>query len=257
MTNRTGNTTRATAALLAAVSLLLGGCVVRPKEQASPGELLILGQEDLKAERFESARQAFQRLLREYPDSKHRRDALLNLADSYYKAEEYIEARVQYSEYVQLYPVSPQTAKAYYFLGMSDFNRILAYDQDQATTRDALKSFEELTKRFPRSTYAPQAKEKIEVLRELVAKHELFIARFYMAKGKHVSAIPRFLEVVKNYRDQPEVRAEAMYHLAESYRLEESYKKAGQAYRNLITDYPASRFSQEAYRRLLDLSGQK
>ncbi|MEK6710047.1 MAG: outer membrane protein assembly factor BamD [Nitrospinota bacterium] len=242
--------------LLAAAGLLLaGGCAVRPSEQASPGELMLLGQEDLRAERFEAARQAFQRLLREYPDSNHRRAALLNLADSYYKGEEYIEARVQYAEYVQLYPVSQETARAYYFLGMSDFNRMLEPDQEQAVTRDALKSFHELIRRFPRSEFAAQAKEKVQTLRERLARHHLAIARFYLTKGARVSAIPRFQEVVKEYADQPGLRAEAMFHLAESYRMEESYQKAGSTYRDLIKDYPDNPLSQRAYRRLLELTG--
>ena len=248
---------RPPAALLLAAALLAstGGCAVRPADKASPGELMLLGQEDLRAERYESARQAFQRLLREYPDSNHRREALLNLANSYYQGEEYIEARVQYAEYVQLYPVSRQTPQAYYYLGMSDYNRILAPDQEQAVTRDALKSFQELVRRFPRSEFTAQAKERIQSLRDQLARHHLHIARFYLTKGKRVSAIPRFQEVIKEFADQPGLRAEAMFFLAESYMLEESYQKAGEAYRSLIKEYPANPLSQRAHQRLVSLSG--
>lgn len=242
---------------LALATVLLNGCVSRPKEQASPGELFIIGQEDLKAERFESARQAFQRLLREYPDSKHRRDALLSLADAYYKSEEYIEARVQYAEYVQLYPVSALTPKAYFYLAMSDYNRRLAPDREQAVARDALKNFQELIRRFPRSEYSSQAKEKSEELRNLLARHELFIALFYFRKGLRVSAIPRLQTIIKDYIDQPEIRAEAMYYLGESYMGEQSYQKAGGTYKNLIKDYPASRFAVQAYNRLVSLTSEK
>lgn len=242
------------ALLLTAGALLIGGCAVRQADKTSPGELMLLGQEDLRAERYESARQAFQRLLREYPDSNHRREALLNLADSYFKGEEYIEARVQYAEYVQLYPVSRETARAYYFLGMSDYNRILEPDQEQVVTRDALKTFQELLRRFPRSEHTAQAKEKVQILRDRLARHHLFIARFYLTKGKRVSAIPRFQEVIRDFGDQPGLRAEAMYYLAESYIQEESFQKAGDAFRSLIKEYPDDPFSQRAYQRLVSLS---
>ncbi len=248
--------TRTFAALLS-IGLIAGGCVSRPKTQASPGELLILGQEDLKSERFEAARAAFKRLLREYPDSKHRRQALLNLADSYYKGEEYLEAKVQYSEFVQLYPISPYTSKAYYFLGMSDHNRTLSFDQDQSVTRDGIKNFRELIKRFPRSKYAAEGKEKLSSLRRRLAEHEIFIARFYMKRGKGVAAIPRFKKIAKEFRDTPEIRAQAIFYLGESYLHQESYQKAGQAFRNLIDDHPESPFAQTAYNRLLDLTGKK
>ena len=246
-----------TFAILFTIGLIAGGCVSRPKTQASPGELLILGQEDLKSERFDAARAAFKRLLREYPDSKHRRQALLNLADSYYKGEEYLEAKVQYSEFVQLYPISPYTSKAYYFLGMSDYSQTLSFDQDQTSTRDGIKNFRELIKRFPRSKYAAGGKEKLLSLRKRLAEHEFFIARFYMKRGKRVSAVPRFKKIVKEFRDTPEIRAQAIFYLGESYLLEESYQKAGQAFRNLIDDHPESPFAQTAYNRLLDLTGKK
>jgi len=241
--------------LLLAGALLIGGCTVRQADKSSPGELMLLGQEDLRAERYESARQAFQRLLREYPDSAHRRQALLNLADSYFKGEEYIESRVQYAEYVQLYPVSRETARAYYYLGMSDYNRILEPDQEQSVTRDALKAFQELLRRFPRSEFTAQSKEKVEILRDRLARHHLFIAHFYLTKGKRVSAIPRFQEVIREFGDQPALRAEAMYYLGESYVQEESYKKAGDTFRGLIKEYPDNPLSQRAYQRLVNLSG--
>ena len=161
---------------------------------------------------------------------------------------------MQYAEYVQLYPVSRQTPQAYYYLGMSDYNRILDPDQEQSVTRDALKSFQELVRRFPRSEFTAQAKERIQTLRDRLARHHLYIARFYLTKGKRVSAIPRFQEIIKEFADQPDLRAEAMFFLGESYMQEESYQKAGETYRNLIKAYPANFYSQRAYQRLVGLS---
>ncbi len=238
--------------------LVLSACSAsRPKQQTSPGELLVLGEADLQAERFEAARLAFKRLLEEYPDSQHRRSALLRLGDSYYHAEEYIEAKLQYSEYVRLYPVSTGTPKAYYFLAMSDYQRNLAIDQDASVARDALGNFRSLVRRFPGSEYTAEAKLKIEELRAHLAKNALFIANFYYRTNLRVSAIPRYKEIIKNYEDVPEARAEAMFKLGESYRGEESFQKAAQAYRSLLEAYPDDPYSPFAYDRLLALTGKK
>lgn len=242
---------------LVCVLLLLSGCVSRPKQQASPGELLVIGEEDLRAERFEAARQAFKRLLEEHPDSKHRRSALLRLGDSYFHAEEYIESKLQYAEYVRLYPVSAGTPKAYYFLAMSDYERNLDIDQDASVARDALKNFQTLVRRFPGSEYTADAKQKISELRDHLAKNALFIANFYFRTNLRVSAIPRYKEIIRDFEDVPHVRAEAMYKLGESYRIEESFKKAGEAYRSVLESYPDDQYASPAYNRLLALTGKK
>ena len=237
--------------------LVLNGCGSKPKQQASPGELLVIGEEDLRAERFEAARIAFKRLLEEYPDSKHRRNALLRLGDSYYHAEEYIESKLQYAEYVRLYPVSAGTPKAYYFLAMSDYQRNLEIDQDATVARDALENFQTLLRRFPGSEHSNDAKQKISELREHLAKNALFVANFYFRTNLRVSAIPRYKEIIRDFEDIPHIRAEAMYKLGESYRIEESFKKAGEAYRSLLESYPEDQFASPAYGRLLALTGKK
>ena len=242
---------------LACLLLVLNACGSIPKEQTSPGELLVIGEEDLRAERFEAARLAFKRLLEEYPDSKHRRIALLRLADSYYHQEEYIESKLQYSEYVRFYPVSAGTPKAYYFLGLSDYQRKLEIDQDASVARDALKNFQTLISRFPGSEHIADAKKKVLELREHLAKNALFIANFYFRTNLRVSAIPRYKEIIQDFKDVSSVRAEAMYKLGESYRIEESFNKAGEAYRSLLESYPDNQFAPPAYDRLLALTGKK
>ncbi|MDE0340612.1 MAG: outer membrane protein assembly factor BamD [Nitrospinae bacterium] len=257
MFNRATNDLMTVAFSLVCVLLILSGCVSRPKEQASPGELLVIGEEDMRAERFEAARLAFKRLLEEYPDSKHRRSALLSLGDSYYHAEEYIESKLQYAEYVRLYPVSAGTPKAYYFLAMSDYQRNLDIDQDASVARDALENFQTLVRRFPGSEYTTDAKQKTLELREHLAQNALFIANFYFRTNLRVSAIPRYREIIRDFEDVPYVRAEAMYKLGESYRIEESFKKAGEAYGLLLESYPDDQYASPAYNRLLALTSKK
>ena len=70
------------------------GCFTKPKEGAPPGRLLTIGQVNLNSERYENAKKAFELLLKKYPNSKHRREALFNLAEVYYRDGEYLEAQV-------------------------------------------------------------------------------------------------------------------------------------------------------------------
>lgn len=245
-------------ALLASWALGAGaGCLRVPEREVSEGELFILGEEDLRAKRYEKAREAFQKLLQEYPDSKLRRKALLRLADSFYQEEGFEEAKFQYRKFVELYPVTPDTPHAYYHLGMSDYQRLLAYDRGQANTRDALESFQKLTTRFPNSKFAKDARHRIRYLRYLLAQHDLFVARFYHRRGAYVSAIPRYRELIANYKDMPRLRAEALFYLGKALEEEDSPRKAAYAYQQLLREHPQSGFADRARKRVTRLNGRR
>ena len=83
-----------------------------------------------------------------------------------------MEAQVQFSEFVQLYPISKLTDRAYYLLAMSYFNVTNYHNQDQENTNMALKNFKELLKRFPKSKYREKSLQKIKEIREFLSKHE-------------------------------------------------------------------------------------
>ncbi len=237
--------------LLAAISLGLSlGCARAPEERVSAGELFVLGREDLRERNFTKAREAFQKLLQEYPDSKLRAEALLNLADAYYKEEGYEESKFHYKKFVDLYPIHTKTPHALYYLGLSDYRRILSYDQDPQFARDALESFQKLKRSFPNHELVREAEERIRKLRRHLARHELYIARFYYGQGLYVSAIPRLREFLDEYEDVNEERDYALFILGESLMAEESYEKAGKAYGRLVKEFPGSSYARRARRRL-------
>lgn len=240
--------------LLAALSLGLSlGCARSPEGRVSAGELFVLGREDLRERNYAKAREAFQKLLQEYPDSKLRAEALLNLADAYYKEEGYEESKFHYKKFVDFYPVHTKTPHALYYLGMSDYKRVRAYDQDPQFARDALESFQKLKRSFPNHKFVKEAEEKIRKLRRHLARHDLYIARFYYGQGLYVSAIPRLREYLAEYEDVNEERDYALFILGESLMAEESHEKAEKAYRRLVKEFPKSSYARRARRRLSDL----
>lgn len=244
--------------LLALISLTVlfasGGCSARKstKSRSSAGELIVLGRESMKERNFERAREAFNRILREYPESNLRSEALLSLANSFYAAKDFQEAKFQYEKFDQLYPVNPQTPRALYFLGMSDYRRLNKVDRDQSLTRDALNNFRRLVRRFPQSPMVTEARPKIEDLEARLAKKEFSIGKFHHSNANYHSAIPRFLRLLKAFPKSPSVDA-ALYYLADSYAQEENYDKAGGSLQRLIREHPESRYRRKAERLLRSL----
>jgi len=85
---------------------------------------------------------------------------------------------------------------------------------------DAIKDFAELIRRFPNSEYSADAAQRITYLNNILARHEIHVARYYMKRGAYIAAVNRAKDVVENYQRTPAVR-DALEIMAEAYdRLE-------------------------------------
>ncbi|MFQ5691547.1 MAG: outer membrane protein assembly factor BamD [Nitrospinota bacterium] len=233
---------------------IAGGCSARkaPESRSSAGDLILIGRENMKERNFERARDAFNRILQEYPESNLRSEALLSLADSFYAAKEFQEAKFQYEKFIQLYPVNPQTPRALYHLGMSDYRRLNTVDRDQTLAEDALKSFRRLVRQFPKNPQTSEALPKIKELEARLAKKQFSIGRFHYANSNYHSAIPRLLRVLKDFPKSPSAAA-ALYYLADSYAREENYARAKGALERLLREFPNSPYRKKAQRLLKGL----
>ena len=65
--------------------------------------------------------------------------------------------------------------------------------------RDAYADFAQLLARYPNSQYAPDARQRMVYLRNLLARSELAIADYYLRRGAHVAAANRARYVLENY----------------------------------------------------------
>ena len=59
--------------------------------------------------------------------------------------------------------------------------------------------------RFPDSRYAVDARKRMVYLHNLLAKHEIYVARHYLKRGAYVAAANRAKYVLENYQRTPAV----------------------------------------------------
>ncbi|WP_163602579.1 outer membrane protein assembly factor BamD, partial [Klebsiella pneumoniae] len=85
---------------------------------------------------------------------------------------------------------------AYYLIGLSYYEQIQDVTRDQKITQQALDSLGELTRRYPNTKYAADARLKIDLVRDHLAGKEMEIGRFYETRGQWLSATLRFRTVV-------------------------------------------------------------
>ena len=134
---------------------------------------------------------------------------------------------------------------------MSHYEQISDVDRDQSTTARALRALEEVTRRFPGSVYARDARLKIDLARDHLAGKEMTVGRYYLRRGNPVAAIGRFRMVIERYQTTSHT-PEALHRLTEAYLALGVPNEAQTSAAVLGHNYPGSRWYQHSYALLLD-----
>ena len=203
-------------------------------------ELLDDGQGLLAAKKFNEA-EIF------YPQSIWAPRASLMSAYSYYYFDSYIQAIQEIDRYLKKYPNHQNKDYAFYLKSISYYNQIADEKKDLGPIIEAKKNFIYVINNYPESEFAADAEYKLELIDEILASKEMYIARFYMEKEKWIPSINRFKKVVKDY-DKSIYVEEALFRLVEiHYRigLEDEAKK----YAHLLGyNYQSSEWYENSYR---------
>ena len=244
------------ACLAAAVGLVLAvlaGCapVEEPYVERPVEELYNEAMDSLLDEDFEAATAGFAEVERQHPYSVWATRAQIMLAFVYYQSNLYDDAIAAAERFVELHPGHRDAAYAYYLIAMSYYEQISDVDRDQQTTARALQALEEVVRRFPGSTYARDARLKIDLARDHLAGKEMTVGRFYLRRGNPVAAIGRFRNVVELYQTTSHT-PEALHRLTEAYLALGVPGEAQTAAAVLGHNYPGSRWYEHSYALLVD-----
>ena len=203
-------------------------------------ELLDIGQGVMAARKFNEAE-----IL--YPQSIWAPRASLMSAYSYYYFDSYDNAIQEIDRYLKKYPNHQNKDYAFYLKSISYYNQISDEKKDLGPIIEAKKNFIYVINNYPESEFAADAEYKLELIDEILASKEMYIARFYMEKEKWIPSINRFKKVVRDY-DKTIYVEEALFRLVEiHYRigLEDEAKK----YAHLLGyNYQSSQWYENSYR---------
>jgi len=128
-------------------------------------------------------------------------EARFALADSYYQREEYVDAIVEFEEFISLYPTSPKVPEALFKLSLSYLSVAPDYKRDITYINKAEEKAQEILDSYPDSEFVNGAKKVIAKARELKAKHLIYIADSYEKYGKFYSASLYYSDVYEKYKD--------------------------------------------------------
>ncbi|XTZ37192.1 cell division protein CpoB [Salmonella enterica] len=117
----------------------------------------------------------------------------------------------------------------------TDYNAAIALVQDKSRQDDALVAFQNFIKKYPESTYLPNA--------------NYWLGQLNYNKGKKDDAAYYFASVVKNYPKSPKA-PDAMYKVGVIMQDKGDSAKAKAVYQQVISKYPGTDGAKQAQKRL-------
>jgi outer membrane protein assembly factor BamD len=196
--------------------------------------------------KFQEAAKKFEDVDREHPYSPEARRSIVMAAYAYYKAGKLPEAIASAERYTTLHPGTKEAPLAHHIIASAYFEQMREANRDQTATRKALKELKTLKARYPDSTYARKADNRIRICEDTLAAHEMEVGRYYEKRNDYVAAINRFKTVVSNYQTTAHVE-EALYRLTASYLSLGIASEAQAAAAVLGHNFPDSRWYKDSY----------
>ncbi|MFK5927394.1 MAG: outer membrane protein assembly factor BamD [Desulfuromusa sp.] len=179
--------------------------------------------------------------------------AELKIAEAYYITKRYEEAATAFDDFLKQHPNDFRAATILYRMGLSYYQQILSPDRDQTSTEKALRSFQQLTKRFPNDSQVQEAGYLIQRCRTRLAEHEVYVGRFYLKRKQYQPAIKRLEGILTSFPDYY-YRDEAYFYLGDAYLKTEQRDKAKTIFNQLFDEFPGSDYVEDAQELLAEKS---
>ena len=179
-------------------------------------ELYNIGNKYKNSKKYEDAAFAFEEVSNQHPYSKYVAESQLEAGKCYFELKKYAEAIAILETFIQTHITHEKVPEALYLLGDIYFNQMPIVQRDQAITVQSIEYFQALCSSYPSSKYVSKAKEKIKILLQHLANHELKIGLYYQKLGNYTAAISRYNTIIEAY-STTEVSEEAYHRLVECY----------------------------------------
>ena len=212
----------------------------------TPKALYELAEDKFSSGSIEQGIEQLEVILAAYPGSKYSIQARLDIAYNLFKRKKYNRAILALNEFIKRYPALPSTPYAYYLRGIiaeeksaSILDEIItdSAQRDVQSVRDAYSYFNLLIDTFPNSKYSEVASKKLALLRNILARHEFYVALYYTSNGSHIAAINRSKYIIEHYPNSPSV-ADGLHLMAHNYDTINAEELAQDARTVLYASYP-------------------
>jgi outer membrane protein assembly factor BamD len=202
--------------------------------------------DDLNNSLPEEAIEKFKLVEKDYSYTEWAPRSLLMIAYVYYEANRCADAISAVERYIKFYPNNIERIYAEYLKGVFYFEEVSEFSKDQDNTFKAINQFKLLISSYPNTEYANDAKYKLDLLNDLLAGKEMYVARYYMNIQKWGGAINRLQTIIEKYQNTIYIE-EALYRLVEIYHKLGLVEDASKAAAILGYNYNSSEWYKKSY----------
>lgn len=188
-------------AYLLIVVFLLAGC--RNKELVRPGEPINVAFDKSMAlfekEKYGDAAYGFDQVTRLGRGSNYAEEAQFFLAESYFLNKQYILAASEYERFLAYYPQHQRLQEVEYKRAVCYYQQSPRYRLDQSSTMRAIELFQLFNSKYPDSEFVPESADRIDELRNKLARKSFESAEFYLRTDRFLAATIYFDQTIDQY----------------------------------------------------------
>lgn len=237
--------------LLALMTLLGCSSQLENPYDRTEQEYYLSAKEELDDEDYYDAEKELKKLETYYPFGAFAEQAQLELMYTYYHMDQMEDVLATAERFIRLNPLHPKVDYAYYMRGLATYELGFSFlerywpdelnERDQQAFRDSFAHFTELITRFPDSQFVADAQARMLYLRELMASHEIAIARYYMKRHAFIAAANRSKQVLLHFQTTSQVE-ESLVIQVEALKELEMQEESQKALAMLKRYYPESKY---------------
>ncbi len=182
----------------------------KPKGKTEAEILYKEAQELMEAERFILATEKLNLIKTQHPYSFYATPAELLQADVLFEQENYVESAAAYLLFRDFHPKHEKIPYVVYKIAESYYKQIPdTIDRDLEPAMEATKYYDEVIQKYGDSSYARDAKKRIEKCKKMLRQKDQYIADFYFKTKEWSAARYWYLDILENHKE-PKTRHHAM-----------------------------------------------
>jgi outer membrane protein assembly factor BamD len=200
-----------------------------------------------------TAEPLFNNIVREYSYSRYAALAELRAADCELQQAHYTESIRRFRAFIRARPTHANVDYANFQIAVAYFRQIPQdfflspprEERDQAPTRSALRILQRFLRDYPESEHLTEGQRMQHEVLALLARHELYVADFYLLRDRPRATITRLERLLEDY-DGSGLEPAALLLMGRTYLHMEERPHARRAFEELIERFPGTGTASQA-----------